>query len=300
MSSGRGVLSAALIAVAAVLLPVSVLAYWGHGSVLDRSAFSAAVSPVATDPQVRDTVADALSARATSALTSSGILASLPPVLAGLGDKLGAVVGTAVHSAATAFVGSDAFRTAWTQSNLAAQQALVQALNSPDAGGTGDKVVLDTGDLLTQLRDSLAASGLPGLSQVPLPDAASQQVVLVDDAQLARLATSYRVLDPVAPWLVYAVLALFALAVLVAARRLLALAWCGVALLLGAGALVLADHGGQEALAGNLSAYSLQALAAPYWSALAAGLHTWTLALAVLGAVLLLVGAGGVLLRRGH
>ncbi|MEO6821271.1 MAG: hypothetical protein ABI468_01880 [Candidatus Nanopelagicales bacterium] len=299
----RGTVAVLLLVVGAVLLPVSIIARWAHANVLDNSGFTAAVAPLSADPQVRATVSTALSQRAEAALSSSDVIASLPPALAGLGSQLTAVLAQQIQAATTTFVASDAFATAWTQANTEAQGALVTALQGQDSAAIklrGSQVVLDTGVFVQQLRDQLAASGLSALSQIPLPQGVSQQVVLLDSTQLQAMAVAYPVLSPVAPWLIAVALALLALAVLVAARRLLALAWVGVVLLLTFGALVLFAQRGEAALAANLTPYSLQGLAAPYWAALASGLHTWTIAVLALGVVLLVAGGTGALLTRGQ
>ena len=298
----RGVAAVVLLVAGAVLLPEAIITRWAHDSVLDTANFSAAVAPLSADPQVRAAVATALSQRAEAALSSSDVIASLPPALAGLGNQLATVLGQQIEAAVTTFVASDAFATTWTQANTAAQRSLVSSLQGQDSGAIrlqGTKVVLDTGVFVQQLRDRLAASGLPGLSQIPLPDSVSEQIVLLDNSQLQTLATAYPVLDPVSPWLVFIAVALLVLAVLVAARRLLAVAGVGVVLLLAGVALVLFDRRAEAALTANLTQYSLQGLAAPYWAALASGLHTWTVGVLAVGVLLLVAGGAGTLLSAG-
>jgi hypothetical protein len=297
----RGVAAVVLLVLGAVLLPEAIIARWAHVSVLDTAGFTAAVAPLSADPQVRATVTTALTQRAEAALSSSDVIASLPPALAALGSQLGAVLRPQIEAAVGAFEASDAFASAWTQTNTAAQQSLVSALEGQDSGAIrvqGTQIVLDTGVLVQQLRDRLAASGLPGLSQIPLPDSVSQQIVLVDNSQLQTLATAYPVLNPVSPWLVVVALALLLLAVVVAARRLLAVAGVGVVLLVTTGALVLFDHRAEAELSANLAKYSLGGLAAPYWAALASGLHTWTVAVLVVGVVLVVIGGLGAVLTH--
>lgn len=297
----RGVAAAVLLVVAAVLLPTAIIARWAHTDVLDGAAFTTAVAPLSRDPQVRAVVGAALTQRAEDALRSNDVIAALPPALAGLGSSLAGVLAGQIQSAVSTFVASDAFATAWTQVNSQAQQSLVSSLQGNDSSAItlhGTQVVLDTGVLIQQLRDRLVAGGMPGLAQIPLPASVSQQVVLLDNSQLHALAVAYPVLDPVAPWLFVVALVLLVLAVLVAARRRLALAGAGVVLLLTAGQLVLFARSSESTLAGNLTPYGLQGLAAPYWTALTAGLRTWTIAVLAAGVILLVLAVIGALVTR--
>lgn len=299
----RGIVAIVLLVVAAALLPTAIIARWAHVSVGDNTAFTNAVAPLSSDPQVQSAVSAALTQRAEAALTSSDVIASLPPALAALGSSLAGYLAAPIKSASDAFVASDAFATAWTQVNSTAQQSLVSALQGQDSSAIkihGTQVVLDTSILVQQLRDRLAASGLPGLSQIPLPPGVAEQIVLIDSSQLQTLAEAYPVLNPVAPWLVVVVLALLVLAVILAPRHLLALAGAGVVLLLTAAALFLFDRRGEATLATNLTPYSLQDIASPYWSALAAGLRGWTLAVLAAGVVLLVVGGFGAARRMAR
>lgn len=291
----------ALVVLAGLLFPVSAVAYWAHSSVLDEARLTAAVGPLAADPQVRASVSGAMSARVDEVLRSGELVDQLPPSLRPLGEQLAAAIGPQLQEAVTALVSSDGFATAWTAANATAQRSLVAALRGEDSGAItarGSQVVLDTGAFVQQLRDRLATGNLAILSQVPLPASLSQQIVLVDTPQLQTLVEVYPWVAPVAPWLLFAVLAMFAVAVAVAVRRLLMLGWIGVALLLGAGALLVFDRRAQQSLSDNLSGASLSGLAGPYWNAVAGGLHTFTVLAAAAGAVLVAVGLAGMLLRR--
>lgn len=289
---------------AGVLFPVSAVAYWIHGTVLDSARFTAAVTPLAADQQVREAVSGALTARITDAVQSGELVSSLPPALQGLGTGLAAALAQQIGPAVTTFVSSDAFATAWDQTNSRAQLSLVNSLNGEHTGALtarGSQIVLDPGVVLQQLQAQLATGPLSLLARVPLPADLSRPIVLVDSPQLTAFTTLYPHVAPVAPWLGFAVIALFVLAVVVATRRLLTLTLTGVALLLGAATLVLFDRYGQQQLTTNLEGSSLPGLAGvaePYWQALASGLHTWTTMAAAVGAVLVVSGLGAALLRR--
>ena len=220
----RGWVAGVLVVVAGVLFPVSAVAYWANSSVLDEARFTAAVGPLAADPQVRASVSGALSSRVADVLRSGELVDQLPPALRPLGKQLADAVGQQLESAVTAVVSSDAFATAWTEANSKAQRSLVASLRGDDSGAVtaqGSQIVLDTGVFVQQLRDRLATGDLAVLAQVPLPERLSQQIVLVDTPQLENLVDAYPRVEPVAPWLIFAVLGLFAVAVVVAVRRLL-------------------------------------------------------------------------------
>ncbi len=297
----RGWVAGVLVVVAGVLFPVSAVAYWANSSVLDEARFTAAVGPLAADPQVRASVSGALSSRVADVLRSGELVDQLPPALRPLGKQLADAVGQQLESAVTAVVSSDAFATAWTEANSKAQRSLVASLRGDDSGAVtaqGSQIVLDTGVFVQQLRDRLATGDLAVLAQVPLPERLSQQIVLVDTPQLENLVDAYPRVEPVAPWLIFAVLGLFAVAVVVAVRRLLVVGWIGVALLIGAGAIALFGRRAEQSLSDNLSGASLSGLAGPYWDALAGGLRLFALVAAAAGVVLLSTGLTVALLRR--
>ena len=259
------------------------------------------MSPLASDPAVQKAVEAALLQRVAAIDLGALVAQALPPALQGLGGNLQGLAKQLVDQGITTFVSSKAFASAWDVVNTKAQESLAASLQGDQSGAVtahGTQIVLDTGVVIDQLRAQLATGSLSALANVPLPASLSTDIVLIDAPQLKRLHDAYKVLGPSASWLVFAVIAMFVVAVLLAVRRWLILAGVGVVLLLGAGAIWLFSRSAEQGLANNLSGSGLAGLASPYWHAIGAGLTTATTAAAITGAALLVIGLLATTLRR--
>ena len=290
-----------LVVVGGVLFPVATVSYWANNYVLDTTRYQAAVSPLASDPAVQHAVEAALRKRVAAIDLGALVARALPPALQGLGGSLQGIATQLVDEGIKTFVSSKAFVSAWDKVNSKAQQSLVASLRGDQSGpvtAQGTQIVLDTGVVIEQLRAQLATGSLSALANVPLPASLSREIVLIDAPQLQHLRDAYRVLGPAAPWLVFAVIAVFLIAVLLAVRRWLILAGIGIMLLLGAGAIWLFSRSAERGLSINLSDSGLSGLASPYWHAIGASLTTAAIGSAVVGAVLLLSGVAATVVRR--
>uniref|UniRef100_UPI00404006B6 hypothetical protein n=1 Tax=Streptomyces sp. TG1A-60 TaxID=3129111 RepID=UPI00404006B6 len=119
----RGALSAALTVFACLLTPVGALATWATYEIADRTRYEAITAPLAADPDVRDTLADAVAA---------GILREVR-----VGPPLREPVGDFTHEAARSFTRTEAFRTAWRMTNRAAHDAVLKAVREEGTDGGG-------------------------------------------------------------------------------------------------------------------------------------------------------------------
>lgn len=106
----RGALSAALIALACLLVPFGASAAWAAYGLADTDRYVTALAPLAADPAVRDSVADAV------------------------GDEVGEPARPLVRS----LTRTPAFGTAWNAGNRAVHQAVLRALRE---GGHQDVTV---------------------------------------------------------------------------------------------------------------------------------------------------------------
>ena len=106
-----------------------------------------------------------------------------------------------------------------------------------DNGGAvslqGDQIVLDLGDLITQIQQRLEAHGLTIASKIPVSQI-DKQIVLVDAPQLKKLNTIYAFTNPIARWLIIVVGALYLAALLLSRRRPRMTGYIGLALAVNA------------------------------------------------------------------
>lgn len=233
----RSTASALLIAVAGVLVPVSVVTVWVQDIVLDSSRYVATVSPLATDKAIQDAavyrVRQALVIRRNSKEVTADIAAwmrdkGLPPnavdVVQGLSPKLDAAVDRTVDVLATRFVHSEDFAAVWTGANRTAHAAVVHALTGKGHGAVGfsdDTVTLDVGRAVARVKKQLENAGMVPASQIPKVD---RQMVLFRSEHLPALRSGVRLLDMAGTWLPTVTAVVASAGVLLARRRRRALA----------------------------------------------------------------------------
>lgn len=209
-------LNGVLVALLAVLVPLGATAVWADRVLADEDAYVAAMSPLAGNPKVRGAVAR----QATEAIDGQLDAGPFQPAVR-------ALLGEAVDS----FVGTASFRTAWNAANRAAHAAFFTSLDS----GTGNKVSVDLAPVIAQVKDDLAADGVPFVEHIP----ESHTVITVMEYEnLGALRRGFHVLQIAGIWLPVGALVLTAAAVALSARRRTTLVAAGVGL--AAGALLLA------------------------------------------------------------
>jgi hypothetical protein len=196
----RSAVSALCGLVAAVLLPVALVAVWLHAVVADRDAYLARVDPLAGEQRVRGAVQDVLvdqllarvdltalgaalqSAADTPGLDLSSALPVVPELPGDLDDRLrqlreeaGPLLDRAatdapgaaeelVHRVVAAVVGSDAFAMLWRAAQRAAHREVVAVLDSPAPVQAGARFVVPLDVFVGAVQEQVAGLGL-GLGQ---------------------------------------------------------------------------------------------------------------------------------------
>lgn len=258
----RTFLSAVLIALVALLVPASAVAYWADHELGNADRYTAAMSPLATDPAVQNLVVTQ-AGRALSGQIDAG------PFQGGLDTLLG--------EALRSFVGTPAYRTAWDAANRAAHAAFFEALTT----GHGDAVTIDLAPVIAQVKDDLVGNGVPLADRIPVTHV-SVKVMEYDD--LGSLRKGFRMLQVAGVWLPLLTVVLAGTAIAVAVRRRRAVLATGLGLAAGAVLLWAAvavcrrltlddlpadiDRGAAEAVYDALTAF----LRTTAWVVLAVGL----------------------------
>lgn len=258
----RTFLSAVLIALVALLVPASAVAYWADHELGNADRYTAAMSPLATDPAVQNLVVTQ-AGRALSEQIDAG------PFQGGLDTLLG--------EALRSFVGTPAYRTAWDAANRAAHAAFFEALTT----GHGDAVTIDLAPVIAQVKDDLVGNGVPFADRIPVTHV-SVKVMEYDD--LGSLRKGFRMLQVAGVWLPLLTVVLAGTAIAVAVRRRRAVLATGLGLAAGAVLLWAAvalcrrltlddlpadiDRGAAEAVYDALTAF----LRTTAWVVLAVGL----------------------------
>ncbi|MDV5145384.1 hypothetical protein R1T08_14450 [Streptomyces sp. SBC-4] len=240
--------SAVLITLTCILVPVSLITVWVHDIVLDNDRYVSTVAPLASDPAIEAAavtrIAAAADARVDGPQVTSDIAAwlqsqGLPPRVAtaikSLGPQLDSAVDQAVTKVATRFVESDRFETVWTGANRVAHSAVVHALTGEGRGSvevSGGTVTLDVGAAVEQVKKDLVDAGLSPAEKIP---DVNKQMVLFQSDKLEKIRDAVHLLDVVGNWLPILTVVLGAIGVVLARRRRRAL----VTTMLGAAAACL-------------------------------------------------------------
>lgn len=234
----RAPLSAFLISVAAILVPVSVVAGWARVQLVDQNAFVDDLAPLAGDPDVQALIVE----RTTDAIDEAVDFARLSD--GPLGPALGGATASALRAltadAVSRAVQSDAFAELWRAALVGAHKALTTAATS-DGGGF---LVLDQsglglriGAVVALAKEGLVDRGIALAAFIPDVD----RVVLVGDGTLVRdIRAGYALTTAVGWWLPVVAAALLAMGVVVARRRTTAVFGVGIGICLGAGLLAAA------------------------------------------------------------
>ena len=248
----RPVVAGLLVAIAALLAPLSVLSTWASGQIQETDRYLETVAPLASDPDVQDAVVarveqviysyldlEAAMDEVVVALEDQGLPENATATLSALMGPLANGIRSFIHDRIVALVRSDAFETAWVEANRTAHSELVAALT----GEGGSSVEIENGTvsvnlavLINTLKQQLVEAGFEIADRIP-EVAASFTIVQSDD--LATLQNLLGLLDSLSTWLPVIGLLLLAAAVAVARDRrrwvlVSGLAVAGSMLLLGA------------------------------------------------------------------
>ncbi|WP_371616956.1 hypothetical protein [Streptomyces sp. NBC_00454] len=250
----RTILSAVLIALVALLVPASAVAYWADHELGNADRYTEAMSPLASDPAVQNLVVTQ-AGRALSGQIDAG------PFQGGVD----ALLGEALRS----FVGTPAYRTAWDAANRAAHTAFLEALTS----GHGDALTIDLAPVIAQVKGDLVNNGVPFADRIPVTHLS---VKVMEYDNLGALRKGFRMLQIAGVWLPVLTVVLAATAVAVAVRRRRAVLATGLGLVVGAVLLWVAVVLCRRLTLDDLPADVDRAAAEAVYDALTAFLRTTT------------------------
>ncbi|WP_328872674.1 hypothetical protein OHT76_22650 [Streptomyces sp. NBC_00287] len=266
----RNALSAALIALACLLVPFGALAAWASYGLADTGRYVTAMAPLATDPAVREAVAHTVG---DGIVRETGAEAPMRPF---------------VHDAVRSFTGTDAFRTAWDSGNRAVHDAVLRAVRD---GGEGE-VRVDLAPVAAEVKARLAADNMPLASRIPVEHT---EVAVLPADELDRLRRGFHVLEIAGFWLPVAAAVLAVAGIAVAACRRRAVTATALGTALGGAFLALAVALGRRLTLADLPEDVHRPAAGAVYDALTATLRTVSWLLVAVG---LAVALGTWLLTR--
>jgi hypothetical protein len=248
VSRQRSIVVWVLTVVSCVLVVLSTVALGVQQILLNTDRWVAVVGPLASNPTVQSSVADAVSAVTLNALDVQGRAQSLPGPLARVAASADTRVATVVDSTALQVVQSDQFQSLWTDVNRAAHEQIVEILRGQVPAG--DAVTVSNGEVevnvlaVVQALIQRAQPAAPDVVGGPLFQAVRGQLApdfgYVGVVQASTLATAQRtvqLIDDVTLGLLVMALVLLIVTLAVSSQRRVTTQWLGAGVALG---LVLA------------------------------------------------------------
>ncbi len=271
--SVRSPLSAVLLVLACLLVPLGALSTWTRYEIGDEDNYVATMAPLASDPAVRAAVADAV---------TGAVMAEVD-----VGPLQGTVT-TFVRDAAGSFTGTAAYRTAWEAANRAAYDAVRRARGDADGA-----VTIDLAPITQRIKRQLSDDGVPFASRIPVRHA--EVTVLRSSDDLGWLRQVFTVLRGAGPWVPAGAVVLAVAGVLLARSRRRAVVAVAVGVALAAGLLLGGVGVGRGLMLGDLPSDVSRGAAGAVYDALTASLRMSSWAVVGVG---VLVGVGGWLSPR--
>jgi hypothetical protein len=188
-----------LVLLGCLLAAPAVAAYALAGEVTDQQRYLDAVTPLADDPAIQQSV--------------------VAQINAALGDNVPAAAKPFVDQSVNSFVRSEDFKQLWISVNKEAQPEVLAMLRGEDSGSLSvqdDAIVLDLGDVATLLKDRLGAEGVPFANQIPKVNAS---VELISKPAVRQLVPAFDLLEKLSVLLPIVCVVLLIGGVLIAARR---------------------------------------------------------------------------------
>jgi hypothetical protein len=251
-SALRGVLSALLIVLACVLVPLGGLSAWAKYEIGDTARYVDTMAPLAAGPDVQDAIADTV---------TDGIMSEVEV------GPLEGEVRAYVHRAVRSFTGTEAFRAAWATANRAAHDAVLRALRSDSEGA----VTLDLAPVTARLKAQLADDRVPLANRIPVEHT---EVTVLGAQELSSLRKGFPMLEIAGFWLPLAAVALALGGILLAVRRRRAVTATALGMALGAALLALATVVGRALTLAGLPEHVSHAAAGAVYDALTETLST--------------------------
>ncbi|MCX5266310.1 hypothetical protein [Streptomyces sp. NBC_00199] len=255
----RTALSAALIALCCLLVPFGALAAWAAYGLTDTRSYVTTMAPLASDPDVRDAVADTV---------GEGVARE-----AGMNRLF-------LRDAFRSFTATRAYRTAWDAGNEAAHTAVMRALQDDRVGRDGRPVTVDLATVTTPLKQQLTVDHVPFAARIPIEHT---QVALLPSDDLAALRKGYHVLDVAGFWLPLAAVVFGVAGIAVAACRRRAVTATALGTALGGAFLGLAVALGRRLTLDDLPDGAHRPAVGAVYDALTATLRTASWLLLALG-----------------
>lgn len=271
----RRLLSAVLLVVAVVLVPLGALSTWAKYEIEDPDRYVATMAPLASDPDVRDAVAGAV---------TDSVMKEIDV------GPLQGTVESFVRDAVRSFTETRTFKTAWNAANRAAHDAVQDALNDRSDGGA---VTIDLAPITEQVKKQLTDDGVPFADSIPVR---KTEVTLMQSSDLGPFGKGFHMLQVAGLWLPAAAVLLAVAGIFLAVHRRRAIIRTALGAAIGGAVLAVAIVVGRGLTLDDLPKDVSRAAAGAVYDALTSSLSV--AAWVILGVGLGVAAAVWLLRRR--
>ena len=239
----RPLVAGLLIAIAALLAPISVVATWARDEIEDTDRYVETITPLASNPAVQQAIAarieteiynyidlDQITQDVVNALNQRGLPPRAAATLDAVSGPLASAIRGFINDQIDTLVQSDLFEQAWIEANRQAHAQLVAVLTGEGTDSvnvSGGEVSVSVAAVIDTIKDELVKQGFGLASRIP-PVNASFVIFQSDD--LTKAQGAFSLLDGIATWLPVVGLLLLVIAVFVARDRRRGLLAAGLAI----------------------------------------------------------------------
>jgi hypothetical protein len=244
------VISAVLIFLGSVLVPLSVLTVWAKATITDTDRFVATLGPLATDPNIQAQISTSLSKQLSAAAdVNTRVKQILPPRLDPLAGPIDRAVDGFITSAVDKVVHSPSFGTIWDGALRTSHASAVRLLQGGGNGAVSNsqgKVTIDLHQLVVQVKQQLKAQGFTFVEHLPSGNKLGT-VTLFQSTALQHTQWAFGALDKLGFWLPVLTLLILAAGVLLSARPRRAVSRVGAYVVLGMAVMLVILQGARTA-----------------------------------------------------
>jgi hypothetical protein len=230
-----------LIVLGCVLAPISVVAVWSANQVSNTDRYVENVSPLITQPAVRNSLTDKISTAINDQIDVQGFtkqvaaqlsakgLTRLSSLLSGFSGSIASGVSGFIHSTVAKIVASPQVQKLWVQGNRLVHEQLVLALEGKKSAiaVSHGQVVIGLAPVIDQVKHNLAARGLTVVNKLP---PINPMFSLFSAKYLVQAQSLYRLLTTLKWVLPILALILLAAGIYIARRHRRALIGAGLGL----------------------------------------------------------------------
>jgi hypothetical protein len=214
-----------LLLIAALLVPVTLVARYARSELLNTDRFVATVAPLADSADVQTALANRITTTIMDSVDLSGPVnqiadkLNVPALAVLITGPVRDWVSNFIHSHVLQFLQTEQFRTLWAVLTRGVHQSVDRLLTGEKGGvlsTSGDAVNLNIGPLVDVAKQQLVSDGFNLASKVPSVNVA---FTLFQSDQLPKIQRYVRLLNTLATWLPWITLVLFVLAIFLAPSR---------------------------------------------------------------------------------